>query len=367
MSNRIAMIEAFEVSVPLPQPLELGAISITRREYVLVRIRDDEGRCGNAVGLSRNAPVAETVVRTIASRLTGRLFEDYDDHYNTIVKENAPLGTNGIFWRALSLVDCAVYDLLAQRSGKPLFAYLNGRQRPVPCALVGGYPLSTETPASLQDQALEMEKLNAAVIKIGSCGDFARDTERLATIRDAVPQGPPLAIDLYWQCPSHKKLLVAAKQWERLNMAWIEDPFAFDDYASTSKLSEQLSYAVGIGDEQTGFRNFERLITEGRIGVVRIDATVCGGIRAFLRIASLAADHGLPVSCHLFHQLHAQLACAAPAVKWVEQFLPHAGLDCLHLLLRSEPPLRNGTITGESGCKSIWDWDEKSIDVYRKR
>ncbi len=367
MNNSITSIEAFEVSVPLPQPLELGAISITRREYVLVRIKDEDGRCGNAVGLSRNAPIVETIRRTIAPPLTGQRFEDYDDHYNTIVQANTPLGTNGIFWRALSLVDCAIHDLLAQRSGKPLFVFLNGKPRPVPCVLVGGYPLSTETTESLQHQALEMEKLQASVIKIGSCGDFTRDTLRLEAIREAIPQGPPLAIDLYWQCSSHEKLLPAAKHWERFNMAWVEDPFEFDDYASASALSQQLSYPVGIGDEQTGFRNFERLIKEGRIGVVRLDATVCGGIKAFLRIASLAEENGIPVSCHLFHQLHTQLACAAPAVKWVEQFLPDAGLDCIHLLLRSDLPLQHGMITAAGDCKTVWDWDEDKINMYRKK
>lgn len=366
MSEKIKLIESFEVAVPLPQPLQLGSIAISNREYVLVRIKDKEGRCGSAVGLTRNAPIVQTVLRTIAPHLIGKSFEDYADIYNTIIQANTPLGTNGIFWRALSLVDCAMYDLKAQRAGKPLFAFLNGELRAIPCILVGGYPLSTETTESLCIQAYKMEALKAAIIKIGSCGDFEQDTRRLNAIRNAIPQGPPLAIDLYWQCSSYEKLLPEALQWEHLNMAWIEDPFAFDDYKNSADLSRLISYPLAIGDEQAGFRSFERLMNEGRVGVVRLDATVCGGVSAFLRVAKLAGDYGLPVSCHLFHQLHAQLACAAPTVKYVEQFLPEANLDCLHLLLNADLPLADGMITASTDCKSIWDWNEDRINIYRK-
>lgn len=366
MSDKIIAIEAFDVVVPLPQPLQLGSLRISNREYVIVRIRDREGRFGTAVGLTRNAPIAQTVLRTVAPHLLDRPFEDYHTLYNAAEQANAPLGTNGIFWRALSLVDCAMYDLLAQRAEKPLYAFLNGKVRSVPCVLVGGYPLPTETTASLQEQARKMTALNAAVIKIGSCGDFARDTQRLKDIRDAVPDGPPLAIDLYWQCRSHDDLLHEASRWEPLRMAWVEDPFAFEDYKSAAALSRGLSYPVAIGDEQTGERNFERLMDEGRIGVVRLDATVCGGVQAFLRIAKAADERGLPVSCHVFHHLHVHLACAAPAVKYVEQFLPGLGLDSLDQLWNTDLPLHNGKLTPLDNPGSIWDWNEEKINQYRK-
>ncbi len=181
-----------------------------------------------------------------------------------------------------------------------------------------------------------------------------------------MPDGPPLAIDLYWQCESHEELLSKAKCWSALRMAWIEDPFAFDDYKSASALSKDLSYPLAIGDEQAGERNFERLMDEGGIGVVRLDATVCGGVKAFLRIAQAAHERNLPVVCHLFHHLHVHLACAAPAVKYVEQFLPGLGLDSLDKLWNSDIPLKNGLLTPTDGPGSIWDWNEAQINLYRK-
>jgi L-alanine-DL-glutamate epimerase-like enolase superfamily enzyme len=366
VSEKILNIEAFNVVVPLPQPLSLGSLRIPDREYVLVRIRDKEGHCGTAVGLTRNGPIAGTVLRTIIPHLIGRPFEDYDDLYEIVIQANTPLGTNGIFWRALSLVDCAMHDLLAQRAGKPLYSFLEGERRDIPCLLVGGYPVPSETMRSLQDQAEKMLVLNAAVIKIGSCGDMVRDTQRLKAIREAVPNGPPLAIDLYWQFRSPKKLVHEAKRWETLRMAWVEDPFAFDDYESAAALSSSLSYPVAIGDEQAGHRNFQRLMDQGKIGVVRLDATVCGGVKAFLRIAKEANERNLPVVCHLFHHLHLQLACVAPAVKYVEQFLPGLGLDSLDLLWKSDIPLRNGKLTAGNLNSGIWDWNEEKINLFRK-
>lgn len=366
MNGVIASIEAFDVVVPLPRPLQLGAFLIPHREYVLVRVRDGKGLMGSAVGLTRNAPVAATILRAVAPYLTACSLKDYDGKYEAILQANVPLGTNGIFWRAISLVDCAVHDLMAQRAGLPLYAFLGGQRQAIPCVLVGGYPTLEETRESLQDQARQMAGLEAAVIKIGSCGDFVRDTQRLRDMRDAVPDGPPLAMDFYWQCHRPETLLEGTADWNSLRMAWVEDPVAFDDYESAATLSRGLSFSVAIGDEQSGVRNFERLMDTGGIGIVRLDATVCGGVKTFLSIARAAEERGLPVACHVFHPLHVHLACAAPAVKFVEQFVPGSGFDSLDRLWLSDLPMRGGCLRPPETPGIGWNWNEEAIECYRK-
>ena len=111
MSDRLLQLEAFEVTVPLPRPLQLAAMRIVNRQYVLVRATDGGGRCGMAIGLSRSAPVAEWVRRCVAPHLKVSA-EDYQPAYDRCLRANVPLGTNGIFHRALSLADIAVHDLL---------------------------------------------------------------------------------------------------------------------------------------------------------------------------------------------------------------------------------------------------------------
>ena len=265
----------------------------------------------------------------------------------------------------LSLADCALYDLLAQRAEQPLAEYLGGALRPTPTMLVGGYPLPSETPDSLAREMQTLAAYHPSGIKIGSSSDYSKDTQRLATCREAMPDGPPLLIDLYWNAADADSLIEDASQWAAYNMGWIEDPFPFDDFENIRLLAEELSYPVAVGDEQSGIRHFARLMDEGKIGVVRLDATACGGVRAFLQIAEHAAQRNLNVSCHVYHHIHAQLACVAPNVKWLECFLPDGGLDSIQLVWKSDLTWQDGALQPNNRAGAGYDWDEDALAHYR--
>lgn len=365
MNNILQRLEAFEIILPLPKPLRLGEMVIPHREYTLVRAYDAEGRAGTAYGLSRNAPVAATVRKTIAPFLEQRSLAAYDSHYKTAVNANIPLGTNGVFWRALSLADCAIHDLLAQQAGQPLCRYLGGGPRVTPTILVGGYPLPDETAVSLGDEIAYLAGFQPAGIKIGSCSAYDRDTRRLETCRRAMPDGPPLMIDLYWQASDAHALADEAQKWAPFNMGWIEDPFPFDDFENIATLAERLSYAVAVGDEQSGERHFQRLMDMGHVGVLRLDATVCGGVQSFLRICEWAQERNIPVATHVYHFLHAQLASVAPNVKWIECILPELGLESIHLLWQKNLPWDEGGLEPGVAPGVGYAWDEEAIAYYR--
>lgn len=365
MSTLLTSIEAFEIKLPLPKPLRLGSIVISDREYVIVRLFDNEGNVGIAHGLSRNAPVSETIHRTIAPIWEKQRLEDHHTFYQRAVSINSMLGTNGIFWRALSLADCALFDLLAKRADLTLGEYLGGLPRQVPANLVGCYPTDDESPGSLADEVGKLASFSPRAIKIASCSNYAHDTERLRICRSAIPQGPQLILDLYNHADEVSSLLIEARKWDTFNLAWIEDPFAFDDYRSLSILGHELSYPVAAGDEQSGYRHYQRLIEEGHVDILRLDATVCGGVRAFLEVAKMAAQHGIPVAGHVFHHLHSQLACVVPNLICVEAFLPNHGYDSINLLWNSDLEWKNGSflLTDQPGIGI--EWDENAIKHYR--
>jgi len=365
MDGTLKSFEAFDVKLPLPRPLRLGGIYITHRSYVVVRSVDTEGNVGTAVGLTRNAPVAQTVLQSVAPLLEQVGLGDYADAYARVIRANVCLGTNGIFWRALSLVDCAVHDLMARRAGVPLYELLGGQRKATPRLLVGGYPSPEETLESLGEQIEEMARMTPAGIKIGSCGDFARDTLRLEAARRAMPNGPPLMIDLYWQCDDSRDLLPHAQDWAHFRMGWIEDPVAFDDFKGSCFLAENLPYPVAIGDEQSSQGQFERLMDEGGVRVLRLDATVCGGITAFRSIARAAAERGIPIACHVFPELHTHLGAAIDGVRFVETFFPSAGLDSLDLISSSVSSFSNGSLIPSSSPGSGFEWNEDALRHYR--
>ncbi len=366
MSGRIATVEAFEIIVPLPRPLRLAAMVIPHREYVVGRVRDENDAVGTAIGLTRGAPVAATVLRTVAPHLAGGCLDSYPEMYRRVVAANVCLGTNGVFWRALSLADCAVHDLLARQARLSLAELLGGCSRPVPCLLVGGYPRADETPASLGAEMLRLARFQPAGIKIVGSGDLDRDTERLAACRAAIPGGPPLMIDLCWQYQSAGDLLGPAA-WSDFRLGWIEDPVAFDDYRGAALLAARLPFPVAIGDEQSGLLHFERLMDQGRVGIIRLDATVCGGVTGFRAIARAAAERHVSIACHVFAEMHVLLAALAPNVSWVEMFPPDGSLDGIHLLTRSRLSLGSGCLPPSTTPGLGFAWDEEALRHYRSQ
>lgn len=366
MSGIIEEIESFRVRIPLARTLRLGEMVIPDRDYVIVKIFDDEGNVGWSYGLGRNAPVAETIYQTITPIWRGRKLDDHQAFYDLAAKANVCLGTNGIFWRALSLCDCALFDLLAKRESTTLAEYLGGTLREIPCILVGGYPHQNETPESLAEQITQMASRQPAGIKIASTTDYARDTERLTLAREHAGD-IPLMIDLFWSADPVEPLIEEAKKWRDLGIGWIEDPVPFDHFEEAARLAQQTGLPIAIGDEQSGRRQFDRLMQEAKVSVVRLDATVCGGVRTFLDIAKAAAERGIEVSCHVFSHLHSQLACVASNVRCVEQLPTSFGLESVHELWESDPSADRGYLHPEAfGPYGVgYQWDESEIARHK--
>lgn len=364
MSTVIETITTYAVRVPLARPLQIGAMHIREREYVVVEV-SAEGETGRFFGHSRNAPVAETVAACVAPHYLGQPVADHAACHRTAAKVNVCLGTNGVFWRALSLVDCAVHDLAARLAGRPLCVHLGGERKSTPTLMVGGYPGPDETPESLQDQMRLFSKHRPAGVKIASSTDLPRDTRRLRACREALSEDIPLMMDFFWSFDEADPLIREAASWRELNMGWVEDPFAFDDYASMAVFQQALSIPLAVGDEQSGDRAFVRLMDTGRVRVPKIDATVCGGVTAFLRICREAESRGLSVATHVFHPLHAHLAGVAGNVRWLETIPPETNIEAVHTLWTHDIKWSNGGYLPPDTPGIGISWDEEALARYR--
>jgi L-alanine-DL-glutamate epimerase-like enolase superfamily enzyme len=230
--------------------------------------------------------------------------------------------------------------------------------------LAGCYPIADETPESILALMTQMAAFRSSGVKVTASGDPARDTERLRLCRSTLPADTPLIIDLYNAAPDAAALLPFAQRWGDFGMGWLEDPYGFDELGQLALLADGLSYPVGVGDEQAGLAHFRNLIDFGKIGVVRLDATACGGVTAFLAIARMAQARGRTISCHVFHHLHAQLATVVPGCS-VEYMLPETGVDAIHLLLKDDLQWQAGRLVPSARPGVGYAWDEDALRAFR--
>jgi L-alanine-DL-glutamate epimerase-like enolase superfamily enzyme len=120
--------------VPLPQPLQLGAMTVTRREYVGVQVRavlpDGTEVTGVSYALTREAPMAEIVERLVAPHVVGRELPVEDPAagvraaWDAALRGSAIVGRVGLVRRAIGLVDVALWDVAGKVAGLPVWRLL---------------------------------------------------------------------------------------------------------------------------------------------------------------------------------------------------------------------------------------------------
>ena len=124
---------------------------------------------------------------------------------------------------------------------------------------------------------------------------------------------------------------------------------------------------VALGDEQYGRWTFQSWVEQRAADILRPDATVVGGITEYLKIAGLAACHGLPLAPHYYPDVHVHLAAAFPHTLCIETFDEGAGLDSFHLVRKLPLRATRGTMLLPEEPGLGLDVDEDVLEKYAAR
>ena len=97
-----------------------------------------------------------------------------------------------------------------------------------------------------------------------------------------------------------KTALQRAKAFSDYRIFWLEEPLLPDDYEGYRKVAGGTEVRIAAGEHESERHSFLELMDRGQIDIVQVDLTRCGGFTEAMKIASLAADRGLPVVNHGF-------------------------------------------------------------------
>jgi L-alanine-DL-glutamate epimerase-like enolase superfamily enzyme len=360
----IVDVGAVTTRIDLPRPITLGSMHIAYRAYTVVTVRTESGIEGNAFSLSRDAPIAEVVNRQLAPALEGKDSDAIAARWDDGFRATIAAGRVGVVMRALSLVDVALWDAKGQRAGLPLWRLLGGHGSRVPCLMVGGYP-TADAPEELGAKVAANGRAGWRLLKIARGGDPGAMRRILATALAELPADCELVIDCAWFWRRPEQALRELDAWGDPPLAWLEDPFPAEDVHAYAALRDA-GVPLGTGDELTDRHLLNRHLAEESIDVVRVDATTIGGISGALRVLGAAADSGLPVSCHVYPELHVHLAAAFGDGISVETFDPEDNpFDPASLLYRGGPELTAGfAVAAETAGLGI-ELDRERVEAGR--
>jgi mandelate racemase len=101
-------------------------------------------------------------------------------------------------------------------------------------------------------------------------------------------------------------------------LAWVEEPVQAEDYAGMAAVAREARTPVQAGENWWGPLEFAKAIEARATDCLMPDVMKTFGVTGWMEIAALAASRGLPVSCHLFCEVSAQLLAATPTAQWLE-------------------------------------------------
>ena len=359
---RIKEVRSWTCRVPLSRPIVMGEIRFEYREYIVVEIVTEDGASGIGYGMTRNGPVQAIVERTLRPLLVGADATMTEQHWERLYYTNLPMGQRGVFMRALSAVDIALWDLKAKFAGMPLWKLLGGFRDRVPALVAGGYAGANVTPGDLEREVADYVDHGYGAVKIAA-GELQKDTVRLEAARSGAGKAR-LAYDAHWAWRSAVEVLSVVRTWDRFDLAWIEDPFPSEMIDAVARLRAGCAIPLALGEDGMGRWTFLEILRRGQADYLRIDATAMGGISEAVRVCGLASAYGIQVSPHIFAEVHIHLGAAFPGVLYVEMTEPRYEVDLMYRLLTRRLEQHDGQVEAPKGPGLGVELDRRAIEKF---
>jgi L-alanine-DL-glutamate epimerase-like enolase superfamily enzyme len=128
---------------------------------------------------------------------------------------------------------------------------------------------------------------------------FEEDLDRVRAVRAAVGDSFSLAVDANnaW---TPDVALRAGREFDRLGIAWFEEPVLTDDRAGSAALAAALDTPISGYETESLVSGFRDLVETRAVDIVQPDVIWTGGITACRRVAAIAHAAGLACIPHVY-------------------------------------------------------------------
>jgi L-alanine-DL-glutamate epimerase-like enolase superfamily enzyme len=318
--STVATIRTDFYQVPLPVVLTDSTHgAIPHFELVTVRLQDSDGATGLGYTYAVNSGAeafAVLIDRYLTPVLTGSDVDRTEQIWERMWWALHYAGRGGHATSAISAVDIALWDLRARRADQPLWRYFGGYDPQVP-VYAGGIDLELPTGALLeQADRFREEGFRAIKMKVGR-PDWREDVERVRRMREHLGDGFPLMVDANMKWTADQGVKVA-RALAGFDLTWLEEPTIPDDPAGHARILKEGGVPIATGENLRTLWEFKLFIAGGAVSFPEPDATNCGGVTPFMKIARLAEAFNLPVTSHGAHDVTVHLLAACPNRSYLE-------------------------------------------------
>lgn len=291
----------------LRQPEVRTQVADGSQDALVVRVYTDEGIVG--LGEIDSSPfVAKSVIDAPASHKTssglrsvliGQDPFQIEYLWERMYRSSVYYGRRGAAVHAISGIDIALWDILGQATGQPIYRLLGGAYRDRVKAYASTLMPSTPDETRLVVARCVEAGFHAIKLGWGPLGsDPDLDVALVAAAREVAGDDVDLMIDVGLGWSDVPTAIRTARRMEAYRPYWIEEPFMPDELASYARLADAIDTRIAGGEEEATRWAFRTLIDEGKVDVIQPDVTRAGGLTECRRIAMLAQDRGVTLVPH---------------------------------------------------------------------
>lgn len=352
-------IRARPVVVPLKRPVVSKVGLFHDWPMILIDLHTHEG----IVGRSYLEPYLKQSMRYIIAAIEDLADAAKDqpvapfDAYRRGIGSLHLIGREGVSQIAVSGIDMAVWDALAQSAGMPLAAFLGGTTGPVPAYNSNGLWLIPVEKLASEAAALVAEgSFTALKLRLGR-ERLADDLAAIAAVRGAAGAEVKLMCD-FNQGLTLGDALVRCHALDDQGLYWFEEPTTYDNIPGYAQLARELKTPVQLGENFYGPRLLYQAVLAGAGDYMMPDLMRIGGVTGWLRAAAITGAAGIPMSTHLYPEAAAHLMRVTETAHWLEW------QDWANPVLAEPFELKAGNLIVPDRPGLGIEWDEKAVSKY---
>ncbi len=312
-------IRARAVVLKLKRPIVARIVTTTEWPLILIDLITEEG----IVGRSYLEPYTVKTMRYLipalqdfGAMLKGRRVAPVE-LYDLARRSLHFVGYQGLSMIAVSGLDMAAWDALAQAGGAPLCVLLGGSVGPAKAYNSNGLWLQEPQKVAAEAVALRDEGgFTGLKLRLGR-NRADDDLAAVHAVRAAVGDDMELMAD-FNQSLHLGEALQRCHMIDNEGLAWIEEPIVYDNLDGYAQLTAELKTPIQIGENFYGPRDLHTALQKKACDLVMPDFMRIGGVTGWLRASAIAGAGGIPMSTHLYPEVAAHVMRVAETAHWLE-------------------------------------------------
>lgn len=328
---KIVNLEAWPVTMRLSEPYRIAYETVESTTNVFVRVGTDAGITGFGCAAPDPEVTGETAESVLAAfrEIIEPASRGADALRSAFLLETlrSDLAAHP---SAAAAFDMALYDLLGQTAGLPVWKLLGGYRDSILTSITIGILPERET----VERAQEWVRRGARSLKLKGGLDAESDVARVIRVREAVGEAIELRFDAN-QGFTVEQAVRFVQQTRQCRVELLEQPTPKSEPALLARVTRQVHLPVMADESLMTLRDAFHLARDDLVDMVNVKLMKVGGIAEALQINAVARAARLEVMVGCMDESALSIA-AGLAFALARRNVEYADLDG-HLSLESDP------------------------------